>query len=393
MTRDIAPWDPPFASLYRGVIDTALAEANVGRDSHICLPLQGAGHFGIEAMVRAFVGQSGRPGAGRLLVPLTGAYGGRIVRLSREAGIDVVPLPVTDGARVDPASVAEALAADPGLTHVGLVYSETSTGIVHDVVAVGEVARAAGRTLLLDAVSAFGALPLDLAAMPEVAAMVFTSNKCFEGMPGLSFATCRLDALETAHPSGSWSLDLGDIWRLSRTRSEGFFRFTPPAQVFAAFAVAQAEHAAEGGRAGRLTRYRANRDALLDGMEAIGLTPYLPRDLQGPIVVNVCAPADPAWVLLDFVNGLRARGFIISNFHDTAAPSFRVGCIGAVEPDDLRRFAAAADATLSAMGVRVRTPALREEALREEGPREGTPRERVLNEREPTERALTERAA
>lgn len=356
MTRDIAPWDADFAPLFRGVADYALAVAGVDRASHACLPLQGAGHFVIEAMLRAFVGRAGQPGAGRLLVPLTGAYGVRMAKLAREMGCAVTTLPVADDAPVPPSAIAAALAADPGLSHVALVYSETSTGVVHDARAIGRMVRAAGRTLLLDAVSAFGALPLDLAAMPEVAAMAFTANKCFEGMPGIGFVVARTDALEAALPAGSWSLDLGDIWRLSRTRLDGYFRFTPPAQVMAAMAAAQADHLAEGGRVARLARYGANRDALVGGLEAIGLLPYLSRAAQGPIVVNFHAPGDDAWDLQRFVTRLKSREFLISNFHDTVDPSFRVGCIGAVEPEDMRRFAAAVDATLGDMGVRDRTP-------------------------------------
>ena len=131
MTRDIAPWDADFAPLFRGVADYALAVAGVDRASHACLPLQGAGHFVIEAMLRAFVGRAGQPGAGRLLVPLTGAYGVRMAKLAREMGCAVTTLPVADDAPVPPSAIAAALAADPGLSHVALVYSETSTGVVH----------------------------------------------------------------------------------------------------------------------------------------------------------------------------------------------------------------------------------------------------------------------
>lgn len=355
MTGDIAPWDIDSAPLHRRVIGYALATAGVERATHSCIPLQGAGHFGVEAMMRAFVGRALEPGSGRVLVPLTGAYGVRMARLAREAGCDVVTLPVAPDQPVDPGAIAAALTADPTLSHIGLVYSETSTGVIHDAAAIGAVVRAAGRTLLLDAVSAFGALPLDLAAMPEVAAMVFTANKCFEGMPGLCFILARNDALEGALPAHSWSLDLGDIWR-QRGRLDGFFRFTPPVQVMAALDAAMADHAEEGGSTARLARYGANRDALMGGFEAIGLTPCLSRAVQGPIVVNIQAPGDDAWDLQRYVAGLKSRDYLISNFHDTVEPSFRVGCIGAVEPTDMTRFVAAADATLTEMGIRQRAP-------------------------------------
>lgn len=355
MAQDLAPWDNSFRPLYAEVRERLLALAGVDAHSHSVLPLQGCGHFAVEAAIRSLVHPAGE--GGKLLIPVTGSYAVRMARLAREAGRHVVELPIPAGTGADPRAVAAQLASDRAITHVGLVYSETSTGIVHPVAAVGETVRAAGRHMILDAVSAFGALPLDVAAQPEIAAVVFTSNKCLQGMPGLSFTVARRDRLAQAIPAGSWSFDLADIDRHATGHGHGSFRFTPPAQVLAAFLVALREHAAEGGRPARLARYTANAAALYDGMLGIGLQPYLRRDLQGPIVLNVHAPDDAAWSLQAFVDGCKRRGFIISNFYDTVTPSFRVGCIGAITPDDMRRFVAAVDATLRAMGVRHRSPA------------------------------------
>jgi 2-aminoethylphosphonate-pyruvate transaminase len=216
--------------------------------------------------------------------------------------------------------------------------------------------RAAGRRMIVDAVSAFGALPLDLSTQPEIDAVVFTSNKCFEGLPGLGFAICRLDGLEANKGNaGSWSFDLQSIYEMG-VRSPGSFRFTPPVQVLSAFRVALDIYEREGGRPARLARYRANVDALYDGVLRLGLAPYVPREHQGPVVLNTHAPADPAWNLQTFVDGLKRRGFLISNFYNTPTPSFRVGCIGAITPDDMSNFVDAIDAVLNEMQVRNRSP-------------------------------------
>ncbi|MBU6499502.1 MAG: aminotransferase class V-fold PLP-dependent enzyme, partial [Rhodospirillales bacterium] len=228
---------------------------------------------------------------------------------------------------------------------------------IHDPVAIGAAVRGAGRWLILDAVSAFAALPLDVAAQPELDVAVFTANKCLEAMPGLAFAITRNErALACAGQAGSWSLDLCDIYAHSLRQGFGTFRFTPPAQVIAAATAALDLLDAEGGRPARLARYGANATALYDGMLAIGLQPYLPRKLQGPIVMNVHAPDDAAWDLQGFVDALKRRGFLISNFFDTPSPSFRVGCIGAVTPADMARFATAADAALAELGIANRAP-------------------------------------
>ena len=344
MTQDLAPWDPDFRPLYDGVRSRLLRIAG-GAGAHACLPLQGCGHFVTEAAIRTFI-----PAGGKLLVPMTGPYAERMARLADAAGREVVKLAVADGRRADPDAVATALAADAALGHVGLVYSETGSGVIHDPRAVGAVVRAAGRRVILDAVSAFGALPVDVAAQPELDAVVFTANKCLEGMPGFGFAVCRIDRLEqTAGNAGSWSLDLHDL--LLHTRRSGGFRFTPPAQVLNALGVALELLAVEGGPPARLARYTANMRALHDGVRGLGLTPCLPLDMQGPIVVNVHAPADPAWNLQNFVDALKRRGVLISNFHNTPAPSFRVGCIGAVTPTDMRFAVAMMGEALAELGI------------------------------------------
>ena len=350
---DFAPWDNDFRPLYAGVRERVLQIANGKPGEHATLPLQGCGHFITEAAVRTFV-----PVGHKLLIPATGSYADRMIRLAREAGRVPVLLPVPPTARTDPDAVAAALNADPEISHVGLVYSETGSGIVHDPAAIGAVARRLGRRLIVDAVSAFGALPLDLSAQPEIDAVLFTSNKCLESLPGMAFAVARIDRAEAcAGNAGSWSLDLSNIYAHAVKSGWGSFRFTPPAQVLNAFNVALDFYDAEGGQPARLARYTANMRTLYDGVLSLGLTPYISRDVQGPIIVNVHAPADPAWNLQGFVDALKRRDVLISNFFNTEQPSFRVGCIGAITPDDMRRAVAAMGEALAEMGIKQRKAA------------------------------------
>ncbi len=338
MAQDVAPWDEDFRAIYAALRPRLAAIANAPASTHAALLLQGSGHFVVEAALRSLL-----PPGGRILVPLTGAYAERIVRLARAAGREPMALPIAAGRPVDPAMIAAALAADPTLSHVGLVYSETSTGVVHDPAAIGAAIRAAGRRMILDAVSAFGALPLDLAAQPEIDAVAFTLNKCLDGMPGMGTAICRIDRLQAgAGHAGSWCLDLADVLAQGGKGNGGASRFTPAAQVLLALRVALDLLDAEGGAPGRLLRYRENARALYDGMERIGLSPVLSRGVQGPIVVNVHAPDDPGWDLQRFVDALKRYGYLISNFYDTPSPSFGGGCSGAITPALLSGFTDAA---------------------------------------------------
>ena len=345
--QDFAPWDNAFRPMNIDIRARVLAIAGSEDGLHATLPLQGCGHFAVEAALRTFV-----PRGARLLIPATGAYADRAARLGREIGCDIVTLPVGETERVDPAALEAALHADPTIQHVALVYSETGSGIIHDVPALALAAGRAGCRVIVDAVSAFGALPLNVRALPMVDAVVFTANKCLEGLPGLAFAVARVDRLvECQGKAGSWSLDLADIYQHALRVGWGSFRFTPPAQVLAAFQTALDLYDAEGGGPARLARYTENMRVLYDGLRRMGLRPYLPAALQGPVVVNIHAPPHPAWSLQGFVDALKLRGFLISNFYNTAHPSFRVGCIGAITPQDMREAVAAMGDVLSVMGI------------------------------------------
>lgn len=346
LTRDIAPWDNDFRQFLARLRSRILKLAGGIPDEHATLPLQGCGHFIAEAALRTFL-----PPNGRILIPATGAYADRLTRLAREAGRVPVPLPMGLTETTAPQAVARALEADPTLTHVGMVYSETGSGVIHDIQAVGAVVRAAGRRMIVDAVSAFGALPLDLAAQPEIDAAIFTTNKCLEALPGVAFAVARIDRLlERAGNAGSWSFDLTSIYDHALRAGWGSFRFTPPAQILAALDTALDYLDAEGQSA-RLLRYTRNMRTLYDGVRELGLTPWLPPARQGPVIVNVHAPADPAWDLQKFVDALKSRNFLISNFYNTPSPTFRVGCIGAITPDDMAGAVRAIDQALREIGI------------------------------------------
>ncbi len=345
--HDIAPWDFNFRPVYAGVRDRLLHIAGGVVGEHSALALPGCGHFIIESAIRSFV----QP-RGRVLVPMTGSYSDRMVRLTRECGREPVQMTISQTEVMVPREVAEALAADPTITHVGLVQSETGSGIVHDIDAIGATVRAQGRRMIVDSVSAFGALPMDMSAHPEIDAAVFTANKCLEALPGIAYAIARIDRLEEcAGIAGSWSFDLSDVYSQTVSRGDGRPRFTPPAQIINALSTALDFLDLEGGRPGRLARYTENMRTLYDGMIRIGLRPYIARDHQGPIIVNAHAPADPAWNLQSFVDALKRRGVLISNFYNTPTPGFRVGCIGAINPADMSGAVEAMDNALKDIGV------------------------------------------
>ena len=331
MTRDWGSRDGDFIALTAELRARLLAVAN-GLDSHAAVPIQGAGTYVLEAAVGSLVRLDEA-----LLVLENGAYGRRMTAIARRLGRNVRTLEWPENTPVDPARVAEALAADPSLRWVALVHVETTTGLLNPLEGVAAEVAAAGRSLIVDAMASFGALPLDLAALPA-AAVLASSNKGLEGPPGIAFALIAQDELDRAGGvSASTALDLRA--QHAGLEANGQWRFTPPVQVVAATVEALRLLEEEGGPAARLARYAQNLSVLVDGMEALGFPLYLdPRD-QAPIIATF--RHGPAFDVAAFHAALAARGFVIYPGKLTAEPSFRIGCIGQVFPADMRRLLAA----------------------------------------------------
>src|SRR5262245_7678963 len=315
----------------------------------VAVPLQGSGTFVVEAALGTFV-----PRAGKILILINGAYGARMVKMCEVMGRAFTTVETPEDVPPSPIAVDAALAADRGITHVAVVYCETTSGILNPVSAIADVVATRGRRLLIDAMSAFGALPLDMGKIPCDAVMA-SSNKCLEGVPGIGFLVARPAALaECEGNAHSLTLDLHDQWRyMERT---GQWRFTPPTHVLAAFDHALERFVAEGGVSGRGARYAQNCRILVDGLRELGFVTLLPDHLQAPIIVTVRTPADPRFDFEAFYLALQRRGYVIYPGKLTVADSFRVGCIGSLGEAEMRGALAAMKAVLDELGVTDRAP-------------------------------------
>lgn len=349
MLRDWGSWDAAFngvtAQLRAKLTAVVHAEA-----SHVCVPMQGSGTFAVEAAVNSLV-----PRDGHVLVLINGAYGKRLERLTGMMGRKVSVFETADDVPTTAADVDRLLAADPSITHVGLIHCETSTGIENPLHEIALTVARHGRRLIVDAMSSFGALPIDARTTP-FDALIAASGKCVEGPPGMGFVFARRDTLAAcAGNSSSLALDLHDQWAYMEKTTQ--WRFTPPTHVVVALNAALDQFVAEGGQPARLARYKSNFDTLVAGMHELGFRVFLPAAIQAPIIVTFHAPADPKYTFKAFYERVRDKGFILYPGKLTQVETFRVGCIGAIGPDELRHAVNAIRDALAEMGIRQVAPA------------------------------------
>ena len=349
MLHDLGSRDNGFIAI-NARVRSRLVDIIHGGEDFACVPLQGSGTFVVEAMIGTFV-----PRGGRLLVLVNGAYGTRMVRMCSYYGRDCVTEETAEDVPCDAATVERRLVADPSITHVAVVQCETTSGVLNPIAAIAVVVARQGRRLLIDAMSAFGALEVDAREI-TFDAVVASSNKCLEGVPGMGFCLARKSALaECQGNAPSLSLDLHDQWvAMEKT---GQWRFTPPVHCILALDQAITEFLDEGGVAGRGGRYEANCRILVNGLRAMGFVTLLPDRLQAPIIVTVRMPGDPKFDFPAFYDRLAAAGYVIYPGKLTVAESFRIGCIGRLGAAEMNGALAAIGEALREMGVTNCAPA------------------------------------
>src|SRR5437899_816187 len=333
MVHDWGSRDAGFLGVNKMVLEK-IVELAGGQGTHVTVPVQGSGTFAVEAMITSFV-----PKAGKLLVLINGAYGQRALKIAQIAGRATASLETPEDTPPDLAKLEAILANDGAISHVFAVHCETTSGILNPIAEIAAIVARQGRRLLVDSMSAFGALEIDAREIPYDA-LAASSNKCLEGVPGLGFVVCRNEALADCKGNATTLvLDLFDqAEAFART---GQYRFTPPIHVIVALGKAIEEHAAEGGVAGRGQRYRNNARVLIEGMRAMGFRTLLDDRLQAPIIVTFHMPNDPRFVFQRFYDGLKERGYVIYPGKLTVADSFRMGCIGRLYPKHMEGALAA----------------------------------------------------
>ena len=347
MLRDLGSRDEDFVATVRAIRNRLLAIAGVSQTSgYEAVLMQGSGTFAVESVLSSVI-----PTEGRLLALVNGAYGARIVAMAKRHRIPVTVIECPENEIPTVAQVVAALSADPALSHVVMVHSETTSGIFNPVAEIGKAVRDRGRSLIVDAMSSFGAVPLDLPTA-GVDYLVTSANKCIEGVPGFGIIVARREPFLASEGSArTLSLDLHAQWR--GLEGNGQFRFTPPTHALLAFKQALDELDAEGGPDGRAKRYRNNHATLVQGMRSLGFEPYVPEAHQGYIITTFPFPKNPRFTLEEFYQRLSNRGMVIYPGKLTQMNCFRMGNIGRLYPKDLQALVEGVRITLTEMGIQI----------------------------------------
>ena len=323
MMVDHCTWDDDYKEITQKIRRDLLALAGLSEEDYTVVLMQGSGTFGVESVIMSAVGNDEK-----ILVCANGAYGSRMIQIAKQAGKNTVVYEENYDKVPEAEKVKEMLEKDSSITHVGMIHCETTSGILNDIASVGKVVKDAGRTFIVDGMSSFGGVQIDIAGI-GIDYIISSANKCVQGVPGFSYIICKRDELQKCKgKSLSLSLDLYDQWETME--KDGKWRFTSPTHVVLAFAKAIEELKAEGGIAARENRYRANNKRLIERMKAMGVNPYIDGEHQGPIITTFFYPENKNFCFEEMYRYIKERGYAIYPGKVPDADTFRLGNIGEI---------------------------------------------------------------
>jgi 2-aminoethylphosphonate-pyruvate transaminase len=339
MLMDWCTWDQDYNDIVQEIRRSITTLATRGTDYSSVL-IQGSGTFCVEAALGSFL-----PSTGQLLILSNGAYGERIVKIAEILRIDHLVYRVAEKKRHNIVEINKLLENNPKITHVVMVHCETTTGMLNPISEVSSLLRSKGKIFILDAMSSFGGIPLDM-VKDRVDVLISSANKCIQGVPGFGFIIAARELLEqTKGNARSLALDVYDQWK-TMEEYNGKWRFTSPTHTVRAFYQALKELETEGGVGARYERYRKNHQVLVNGLNRLGFRCYLSSDYQSPIITSFLDPNDQAFEFKVFYQKLKAQGFVIYPGKVTDANTFRIGSIGDVNPQDMDRLIAAIEKSI-----------------------------------------------
>jgi len=283
----------------------------------------------------------------RVLAVSAGEFGERWARLAAAYGADVQDLRY-DWGETPRAEDVRARVEETGAGVVFLVHSETSTGVVADVQSLAQAAREAGATVVVDAVSSLGAVPLETDAW-ELDVVVSGSQKALMTPPGLSLTSVSSAAWERCARTTTPRFYF-DWEKLRASLETGTTPFTPAVSLVASLDVALGLLLEEGLDAA-FARHAALGRACREGAKAMGLELFSPDEERSAVVTAILAPEGVD--ARELVLALRDRfGITVAGGHgELGSRMFRIGHIGYYDVFDITTALAAVELLLVESGA------------------------------------------
>jgi 2-aminoethylphosphonate aminotransferase len=272
-----------------------------------------------------------------IVIVNNGAYGKRMCEIATAYGLNFVEFVSPPGEAIDLSALENVLKHSPQtVTHLAVVHHETTTGLLNDIHSIGKLCRQHNADLIVDAISSYGAIPIDMETM-NIGYLAASSNKNLQGMPGVAFVIAdksKLANLGSVSPK-NYYLNLIAQYQFFAKTSQ--MRFTPPVQTLYALKQAIDELKLEGVEE-RYARYTKSWETLIAGITRLGLKHFVNEEHHSKIVTALMEPDCAGYDFKEMHDYLYARGFTIYPGKLESLNTFRIANIGDINYLDIEEY-------------------------------------------------------
>ena len=329
LVPDICPREKEFGVIINKIINDLTAFA-ANNKKYTTVLINGSGTAAIESILTSVVHRDRK-----ILIVNNGSYGMRMCQIAERYKINFIEF---NGSKVSPLNIHQLESIldseSNNLSHIALVHNETSTGLLNDIYKIGKLAKKYNLEVIIDAMSSFGAIPIDMKKQ-NISYLASSSNKNIQGLPGISFVVSKISSLEKLKNDDQLSFYLSLKEEYEYFKKFNQTRFTPPVQTLYSFKQAIKELKDETIEK-RYFRYTKSWNTLINGLDDLNLSYLVDKKDHSKIITAIKIPKDVDFnELHDY---MYLRGVTIYPGKIKELNTFRVANIGDINFRDIKMF-------------------------------------------------------
>lgn len=335
---DICPREKEFGEVME-FVSKELTDFVGSNDDYTTILFGGSGTAAVEAMLSSVINDE------TVLIINNGAYGKRMCEIAESYNLSYIEYKSSEVEKINLNELEELIKEynlnnsgneKKSISHLTVIHHETTTGILNDIKSIGKVCEKYKIEMIVDAMSSFAGIPINMKKM-NISYLASSSNKCIQGMAGISFVIAKKESLEKTKNIKPRNLYLNMYKQYSYFKDNYQMRFTPPVQVLYALKQAIVE-AKEETIEKRHERYKECCEILWKGLDKLKLKKLVSEEASSMLLTSIAEPQIDGYSFEELHDYLYNRGFTIYPGKILSKNTFRIANIGQIYPENMIKF-------------------------------------------------------
>jgi 2-aminoethylphosphonate-pyruvate transaminase len=325
---DICPREEEFGNLMQ-YVSKNLTKIVANSKKYTTVLFCGSGTAVVESVISSVV-----PNGKKILIVNNGAYGDRMCNIALSYDIDFVEFKSSEIEPINLKELEAVIDKHKNISHIAIVHNETTTGLLNDLEEIKKVTKKYNIELILDAMSSFCAIPIDMKKQ-NISYLLASSNKNIQGMAGIGFVIANKKSLKSLKKIKARNFYLNLYAQYKNFIDSHQMRFTPPVQALYALKQAIKETKKEGV-AKRYKRYSKSWKVLTSFLKDNSIKYLVDDTHHSKIITSIVIPNNINFN--EMHDYFYDRGFTIYPGKVEKFNTFRVANIGDINHKDIYNF-------------------------------------------------------